>query len=280
MQYLELEKSRAAPTKSFGGSIFASTSSIPPELTALVAPQQAVSKLLPSTEKAVATADQDYEKLNNSAGPLPPAPVYAARLNGLLKVLATAEGAVQECVKARTELVDALEKMLSTNKAALDSNKANLEELSSRRDSTDRKKQDVEHAIMSGLASNDRDAAHGNGGSPTSEPDRPEMEALTPPPSHAEPDAPDNEVPSDGAGAPAIPTYNSPTIPQTSTFQPSSAPGIEMLSNLASQYQAVPVSTNGANKRRRIDTSDEFPDLGNDDGIDADVKEMLREDSI
>ncbi len=47
-----------------------------------------------------------------------------------------------------------------------------------------------------------------------------------------------------------------------------------MLSTLASQYHSVPV--NGSSKKRKIEASEDFPDLGGDDGIDADVKEILR----
>jgi len=227
----------------------------------------------------VGSANQDYDKLTDPANPVPSAPVYAARLNGLLKTLATAEGAVQECVKARTELIGALEKMLNANRAALAADQSQLEQLGARRTNIDAKKHDVELAIMSGLTSNDNDQARGEGVVPAPEPDRPEIEALTPPSAHDEPGVDEKEAPKAGVVSPP-PAFRSPVQAQESSFQVSSAPGIEILSNLASQYQAVPVSTNGANKRRRIDSGDDFPDLGNDDGIDADVAEMLRKDSL
>jgi len=241
-----------------------------------------VSKLLLSVKSEVSSAEQEYEKVTDPANVETRRPVYAARLNGLLKKLATAEGAVQECVKARTELVQALEKMLNSNRAELAADEAKLVDLGLRRKDVDAKKQAVELEIISGLASKDNEHAREPGGNPAPEPDRPEVEALTPPPVHDEPDIAGN-----GGHAAATPpaqpgkssSHASPVVPQPAAFQPSAAPGIEMLSNLASQYQAVPISTNGANKKRKIDASDDFPDLGNDDGIDADVAEMLRKDS-
>lgn len=222
-----------------------------------------------TTKAAVSSAEQDYEKNTDSSQPMPSAPVYAARLNGLLKTLATAEGAVAECVKARKELIEALEKVLDTNKASLEAEETQLQGLSDRKATIDQKKRDVETAIMRGLADQETAARDGHSASPVPEPVRPEVEALTPPAGSDEPDFYDNDVP-----VPA--TTQSPPLAQQN-FSHTSAPGIEMLSNLASQYQAVPVSTNGVNKKRKLDAADDFPDLGNDDGIDPDIDEMIRE---
>lgn len=227
-------------------------------------------------------AEREYDKLHGQDAPAAGPSVQAARLNGLLKTLAKAEGAVQECVKARTELIEALEKLLSTNRAALAEDEAQLAELGSRKESVDAQKHQIELSIISGLASNDNRQAGTAGASPVPEPDRPEVEALTPPPAYDEHEfgATDNEPPKITPALPAENPAYQPAVPAPQgTFQPSSAPGIEMLSNLASQYQAVPISTNGSNKKRKLDAGDDFPDLGNDDGIDADVAEMLRRDS-
>ncbi|TPX15114.1 uncharacterized protein E0L32_004672 [Thyridium curvatum] len=304
----ELDKAKGAPKSAFGGgSIFGSSSSsaFPSELSALVAPQQNVSKLLLPTKAAASSADQDYGKLFDPAAPVPSAPVYAARLNGLLKALASAEGAVAECVKARRTLIGALEKILDTNRAALEEDEARLADLVSRKATVDTKKQDIELAIMSGLASSsagagaggDNDpASHKEGsGSPAPEPDRPEVEALTPPSAHDSPgDFYDNIM---GTPPPAGP-------PADEDDEPAAAAAAAASSSIAMDgmlptttttnsrsslppYQSVPVSTNGANKRRRLDSGsgggggdDDFPDLGgDDDGIDEDVAEMLRKDS-
>jgi regulator of Ty1 transposition protein 103 len=269
----ELDKARGAPRSGFGGSIFTS-SSVPSELAPLVAPQQNVSKLLLSTKAAINTANQEFDKVSDPSQPVPSATVYAARLNGLLKNLAVAEDAVAECVKARTELIGALEKILDTNKAALAEEEAQLHTFSSRKATIDQKKKDVEFAIMRGL--NERDQSPQNGHSASPEPERPEVEALTPPSGHDDfYDEPGPAMPSQAEPQ----TTRSPVAPPQATFHHTAAPGIDLLSTLASQYQSVPVSANGANKRRRVDSNEEFPDLGNDDGIDADVAEMLRKDS-
>ena len=277
----ELDKARGAPKTSFGGSIFSSSSSIPSELTGLVAPQQNVTKLILSTKAAVNSADQEYNKNTDPQQQIPSAPVYAARLNGLLKTLANAEGAVAQCVKARKELIGALEKLLGENKTALATEEEQLSTLVTRKSTIEQKKQDVEFAIMRGLSDSDQSPHEGGASaSPPPEPDRPEVEALTPPSALDEPDFYGNSpiAPQAEPLSPIERPSQSPVVDQQATFQ-SSAPGIEILSNLASQYQSVPVSLNGSNKRRRVDSAEEFPDLGNDDGIDADVAEMLKKES-
>ncbi|OAA64588.1 ABC multidrug transporter mdr2 [Niveomyces insectorum RCEF 264] len=77
--------------------------------------------------------------------------------------------------------------------------------------------------------------------------------------------------------APPLPQPAAPAAPPPSILPATtpSASGIDILSHLASQ--AIPVSTNGTNKRRRVDIAEDVPDL--DDGIDADVAETLRKDS-
>lgn len=273
----DLDKAKGVPkSTSFGASSIpgGSASSVPSELSTLVVPQQNVSKQQLPMKSAISAANQDYEKLTNPANPVPTAPVYAARLNGLLKTLATAEGAVAECVKARRELINALEKMLDSNRDALRADEAQLAELSSRRQAIDSKKNDVEMAIMSGLTMQDNGEPHGAapGGQPAPDLAQPMVEALTPPPASADDDFYDDSA----SFAPQSPQPTS-AMEQPTEVPPSMAPGIEILSNLASQYHSVPTNGN-ANKRRRVESGEEFPDLGNDDGIDADVKEMLRTD--
>jgi len=232
----------------------------------------------------LSTANTEYDKLTDPASPVPAAPVYAARLNGLLKHLANAESAVAESVKARNELVAALEKILDSNRQTLEADEAQQKDLASRKAAIESKRQEVELTIMRNLATSEDAQSPGEGpsASPGPEPDRPEMEALTPPP--AQEDGHDfynnsQSHPEDGTLRSPVPMHpHSPQPQHTPTF-PSSAPGIEMLSNIASQYQAVPLAVNGSNKRRRVDSGEDFPDLGGDDGIDEDVAEMLRKDS-
>lgn len=225
---------------------------------------------------ALAAANTEFDKVMDSQASSPAPAVHAARLTGLLKSLATAQSAVEERIKARGELVTALEKLLATNREALQSEKHQLEELVSRHKLAESKKKEVELAIITGLPSSvdDQSPVDRPLNSPVVEPPRPKVEALTPP--HV----------SDHDGG-----YNNMTgqhqngqghsVPIFTAGQPHgafpSAPGIEMLSNLASQYHAVP--TNGSSKKRKIEAADDFPDLGNDDGIDVEVAEMLRKDN-
>lgn len=233
----------------------------------MVAPASTVSKLALSIKAKTSAAEQEYAKHTDPNQPTPSAPVYAARLNGLLKSLATAEGAVAECVKARKELIGALEKLLDTNKTSLETEERQLAQLTERKSEIDQKKQDVEMAIMRGLADQDSANRDFKSASPVPEPDRPEVEALTPPAASDDHDF--YEPQPSGPGFDSVPT-------QQPNFPPAPATGLEALSNLASQYSAVPVSTNGTNKRRKIDSGDEVPDLGND-GIDPNIDEMIRQ---
>lgn len=238
--------------------------SVPAELTPLLAPASSVSKLALSIKTKTSAADQEYLKNTDPNQPTPSAPVYAARLNGLLKSLATAEGAVAECVKARKELVGALEKLLEANKTSLEGEETQLAQLTARKSEIDQKKQDVEMAIMRGLADQGSANPDPKSASPVPEPDRPEVEALTPPPASDEPDFYEPE--------PAEPEFE--PAPAPSTFPQAQPTGLEALSHLASQYSAVPVSTNGQNKKRKIDNN-EVPDLG--DAMDPNIDEMIQQ---
>ena len=248
-----------------------STPSVPSELGHLVTSHQTVTKNQGSTKTAVSAASQDYTRITDPSAPPPAAPVYAARLNGLLKVLATAEAAVSESVKARKEFTLQLRKLLDEQEEALASEKKQLGELSSRKKEIEKRKDEVERSIILGITADAlRSPVDGPSGSPAPEPDRPEVEALTPPGLSEEPELPDNPNS----------TYPPVDIPKSAgSTSHSVAPGIEMLSNLASQYQSLPVTANGSNKRRRLDGEDGYPDLGGDDGIDADVAEMLRNET-
>lgn len=269
MLYTELDKARGVGKTGLGNSSIGGPA-VPSELAPLVTPAQNVSKLALSLKAKTTNAEQEYAKNTDPKQPTPSAPVYAARLNGLLKTLATAEGAVAECVKARTELIGALEKLLGTNKASLEAEQKQLAELAERKSAIEQKKADVEMAIMRGLADQAPATRDGQSASPVPEPDRPEVEALTPPPVEDDADMYNTEGTDSFEPVPA----QEPAI-----GQPQQPTGLETLSSLASQYSAVPVSTNGTsgtNKRRKIDSADEIPDLG-EDGIDPNIDEMIRQ---
>jgi regulator of Ty1 transposition protein 103 len=232
-------------------------------------------------KKSLNAANADYEKLADPSTTTAALPVQAARLSGLLKTLANAEGAVTQCIRARKDLIKELEKILAINREALDADEKQMMELSGRRTEIEQKRQAVEMAIIGGLsaASDEQPLPGHTSGNTVPEPDRPQVEALTPP--HVQDHVEDfyghsADQQGQNGQAQSVPFHGAPGPANAQPALASSAPDLEMLSNLASQYQAVPL--NGS-KKRKIETSDEFPDLGGDDGIDADVKEMLRKDS-
>ena len=254
---IELDKARGTARPGFSGSPFA-PSSIPSEFAPLVSTHQKITKLGLSLKGTVENADQEYEKQTDPSSAPPSAPVYAARLNGLLKTLANAEGAVEDSVKAREMLISGLEKLLQSNKTALESERSSASELSRRKGEIEDKKSKVELAIMRALGPADNDGSPAEGAQPNtdSEPQGPEMEALTPTSIEEEPADPWAE----------------------SAQEETNATKEEETSESAPAYQTVVVTTNGSKKRRRVDDSGDFPDLGGeDDGIDADVAEMLKD---
>lgn len=264
----ELDKTRSTG-KRLGGSIFSSSNaSVPSELAPLVERQQAVAKSTTAAKTPVSTANQDYDKLMDPSAATPSAPVHAARLNGLLKTLANAEGAVAESIKARKALIEGLEKILGTNRAALKNDETQLADLSNRRNEIDSKKREVEDSIMRGFATNSNPSTPAGAGdgspgvnqspiTPGPEPDRPEMEALTP----VYPQPPEKEP---------VPEMNLHANSATTAAPP--VGGSDLLSSLSASYPR-PTSASSTKKRKLNDI--EFPDLG-DDALDADVAEMLR----
>lgn len=135
--------------------------------------------------------------MNDPGTPTPSAPVHAARLSQLLKSLANAESSVADIIKSRQTLMEGLEKMLESNRAALSRETTLLAQMGEKKVETEARKRDVEDAIMRGLSaaedsSNNNDNANDNAAGEGSrqdnnynnneEPPRPNVEALTPPP--------------------------------------------------------------------------------------------------
>ncbi len=245
--------------------------SIPAELAPLTTPQQNVTKLQLGMKTAVNSANQEYAKLLGPGSTAPSAPVYAARLSGLLKNLAQAEGAVEQCVKARRELVAALQKVLDTNRNALIAEEDQLETCVGRRMEVEEKKTEVERAIMAGLP-DDEPYLSSNipNDQPIPEPDRPEVEALTPP-------AMQSDDPERSSSPDEFEQQSSNTTVEIASHRPSTQDS-GTHHDLGAQYKSVSTTVNGS-KKRKLDEGNDFPDLGEDDGIDADVAEMLRRDS-
>ncbi|KAF7921879.1 uncharacterized protein EAE97_011170 [Botrytis byssoidea] len=278
----ELEKSRSSNKKGLGGSLFSNnSSSAPSELQPLVGPQQTISKLVLSTKTSTNSANNDYEKLTDPNTPTPSPPVHAARLNGLLKTLANAEGAVAEVIKSRNLLIEGLEKLLETNRNALAEEEAQLNLLSSRRNEIDTKKRDVEDSIMRGLANSSEstpaDGSPGNQmGTPKSEPDRPEVEPLSPPLRPMKEETTQQEsLPDFDLSSSAAATNGSIYTSQSMAMSPTS--GLDLLSSVSTSYGRS--NSMSSIKKRKL--NDDFPDMGGDamEGLDADVAEMLRQDS-
>ncbi|KAI9641488.1 hypothetical protein NHQ30_010296 [Ciborinia camelliae] len=276
----ELEKSRSSSRKGLGGSLFSSnSSSVPSELQPLVAPQQTISKLVLSTKTSTNSATHDYEKLTDPNTPTPSAPVHAARLNGLLKTLANAEGAVAEVIKSRNLLIEGLEKLLETNRNALAEEETQLDLLSMRRTEIDMKKREVEDSIMRGFAnSSESSPADGSPGNqmatPKSEPDRPEVEPLSPP-LH-----PAKEEPTKQERLPDFDLHTLAAVTNASLYTSQSmspTSGLDLLSSVSTSYGRSNSMTSV--KKRKL--NDDFPEMGGDamEGLDADVAEMLRQDT-
>lgn len=283
-QATEVDKSRSSGKKALlGGSLFASSSSaIPPELRPLSQPQLAVSKASVSAASAVTAANAEYEKMNDPNAQVPTPPVHAARLSQLLKSLASAENSVSEIIKSRQTLIQGLEKLLETNKAALAKEQSQVSELSARKAETENKKREVEDAIMKGL-SVDNSPAQGNGdlqyhrGPADEDMAAPAVEALTPPPVEA------------------LTPVGSPKLEAQGGSDNQAFAGLETSSGFAQPssntgdltQQGRPMSDsppNGsANKKRKVSYDNEqYPGFEGGDAmadLDADVAELLRQES-
>lgn len=242
------------------------------------------------------TADSEYDKLTDPSKPTPTPPVHAARLSALLKNLANAEGAVSESIKARRGLIAGLESIIETNRSALASEEAQKETLITRKNVIEAKKREVEDGIMRGLSAPSTPVvAHGspisdprtNGRvmlSPNDnasvEPERPDVEELTPPP----------QEPRTLAESPiAAPTHVQSTPPPPSHHAPIAPPtaGADLLSSLSMppvrHYAGTPGSAGGGGMAKKRKVDDDYPDFGSGEDamadLDDDVAELLRAES-
>lgn len=243
--FTEIDKARGGSNTTFGSSPFGSNS-IPAEFSKLIALQKKTQGLASPLSTTVAGAKREYEKQTDASIPVPSAPVYAARLNGLLKSLASAEHAVAECVKARRDLIAELDSMLSEERSALQKDETVIDELSKQSREIETRKEQVESAIMRAMDPSGEQNPDGMEATPR-EPDRPEVEALTPP--SAEPLSPVGE------------------------------PQLVFVKHEEDQKaRALPITSNGSNKRRRVaEDNGDFPDLGSENELDADVADILQQ---
>jgi regulator of Ty1 transposition protein 103 len=181
--YTDIDRSRTTRKPALGGSLFSSNST-PPELKPVEPFATAVQKADLNTKPAIATANQDYEKLTNPNNAIPTPPMHAAGLAALVKKLAVAESAVADGIKARQALISGLEKLLEANKVKLEQEEVQLADLTTRKDAIDSRKREVEQAIMKGLsaAETNKISAAPLPGLAQQTHERPNVEELTPPP--------------------------------------------------------------------------------------------------
>ena len=158
------------PKRTLGGSLFSNT--VPQELQPLVTPQITIVKA--NYKPQVDSANADYAKESDPSVPTPTPPKHAGDLSRLFKALASAEGAVNDSIKARRELIEGLETLLSTNKTKLQEEELLSSELATKKNDIDGKRRQVEDRILQGIPA--------GGNAAELEPERPEEEPLTPPP--------------------------------------------------------------------------------------------------
>jgi regulator of Ty1 transposition protein 103 len=284
----EVDKTKGPGKKTLmGNSLFGSGNSgsgMPKELESLGPLQIAVSKASITTNASTQTAELEYEKLNDHNITLPSPPVHAARLSALMKSLVNAESSVAESVKARKALIEGLEKILETNRTQLAKDEETYLNLSSRKTSTEAKKREVEDGIMRGMSvsaenspANGSPVDRGRSESMVAEPERPDYEALTPPPI-------ESLTP---VGSPKL---NPVAEPVKHEHEVEDNPNVhEILATMSGVSRVRPASVQGLNgtsaKRRKMSHSAEdfAVNIGGIDGglgdLDEDVAELLRQES-
>ena len=215
---------------------------------------------------------------------------------------------MSEVIKARHSLVEGLEKIIQDNRTAIATSEAQKTTISARKLAMEAKKREVEDGIMRGIISAESTPmatygspgagsnSNGNAASPSdNEPERPDVEELTPPP---ESNPPEGEHLSPTPGAIVglhgdfdhRPTSIDPRLASRTLSAPSPAytntalpvAGADLLSSLSVPSVHQFVGNHGATpKKRKID--DDYTDFaGGEDAmanLDDDVAELLRAES-
>ena len=296
---METDKSRSDKKGGLlGGSLFSgggSNASAPAELQPLIPLQIAVTRANAITNPAISTANTEFEKLTDPSKPAPSPPVHAARLSALLKSLSSAESAVAESIKTRQNLIDGLETLLATNRSALDTEKSQLQATQDRRTTIEKKKAEIEDAIMRGGATETQspttEPINGRAATNSAEPERPNIEALTPPatealspvlsPKLAPADASvtydnsNSQSPNNNNPSPGFPLSSDPRTSPPIYSTPSYKPSPHSASTADPRYGA------SSAKKRKLDAEFEGFGAGEDvmAGLDDDVAELLRAES-
>ncbi|KAL8730154.1 MAG: hypothetical protein Q9166_004237 [cf. Caloplaca sp. 2 TL-2023] len=298
---MELDKSRSGKKGGLlGGSLFSGgghNPSAPAELQPLIPLQTALTKANATSSPALSTANTEYDKLTDPNKPIPSPPVHAARLSALLKSLSTAETAVAESIKIRRNLLNGLEEIVATNRAALEKEQAQLLTTTERRETIDKKKREVEDAIMRGTAISQTPTpatdgnSHVNGRTTNSaEPERPQVEELTPPPTESLAPTDSTNLPQKQASTraeyrAAESNNQPPQHPPTDLSPPLSTSTPIYTQSLPPPQSDPRISTSSAGaspaKKRKLDAEFEGFGAGEDvmAGLDDDVAELLRAES-
>ncbi|GAM82732.1 hypothetical protein ANO11243_007180 [Dothideomycetidae sp. 11243] len=301
----ELDKNRSSRSTGarLGGTLFGS-STVPSELQPLTQNHGALTKAETSCKSLVDKANADFAEQNKPDAPISSAPVQAGRLSSLMKSLATAEAAVNDSIKARTQLIQGLERLLETHKGKLASDETTRTVFAERRAETETKRKEVEDLIFRRVSAEDEAGGkdvntsaevihdtngHEHDGSP-------EVESFTPPPPDMEQLSPAGEPA--GADTLEVDTYAADPIqelPPREELPPSMEPppalkngalplpGADLLSSLSFPGSVRPASAfDGPDKdsdpRKRRKMSHKEPDLdeqmygaGAEIGLDDDV---------
>lgn len=226
-----------------GGGLFSGSSGVPSELDGAAGLVSSLREMQDGLKTKVGKANEDFAKMVDPNNPVPTPPVHAARLSALGKTLASAQGAVEASMKARSNLITQLESLVQNHRKQFENEETIFANLKTKREGTDAKKNEVEDGIMRGLStpsspdiltptnnnSNSSFAPNTNGNDSLDdrrELDQPETEDFTPPPedrSQIPPEAiigEDDTIPSDPRIRAARNSFTSPTGAESIREQP------------------------------------------------------------
>ena len=189
---------------------------------------------------------------------------------------------------------------MESNRSSLQADEAKHAELTDRKAAIEAKKREVEDGIMRGLSAENSPVTPGDGRTNGSgqrdsmgsvEPERPDVEELTPPPPESTTPTNDRLGPSDEYEPPhstADPVSFASPLPSTVSppvFPPATA-GSDLLSSLnvpaVRSFSGSGSEGGGAAKRRRLDDEADVFGVGGGDAmadLDEDVAELLRAES-
>ncbi|KAF9736890.1 hypothetical protein PMIN06_004359 [Paraphaeosphaeria minitans] len=300
-------RSSKKPLGQLGGSLF-SGSSIPPDLKPVEPLATALQKADLAAKPLLTTANQGWDKITNPNAPTPTPPIHAAALGALVRDLAKVENAVADSIKARQALVSGLEKLLETNRTKLAEEATHVSEIKARKATIETRMREVEAAIMSGLAeTSNGSSAPLTSFAPSSSHERPDVEALTPPPLESFtpvgsptlqatqtplPDVPDDVFPIMPAhpveqpmAAAPVGTNPANSEPVTTVGAVNTIPGADLLHSLAharpSEENGMGVYEPATYKKRKMSRSaaeDEFAAFEGDaamNGIDSTLGDLI-----